>query len=136
MFLGEYVSKFTGKGRIILPKKLRVEVLGDEIILSKGFERCVWGFTREGFGIEAKRQLEMSATEEKARNLKRYIFSSSEAVELDSQNRFVISENLLNYARLKVEVVIIGAGDHFEIWDMKAWKKQLKKIEEEYARVS
>src|SRR3989344_4253800 len=136
MFLGEYVSKFTGKGRIILPKKLRVEVLGDEIILSKGFERCVWGFTREGFGIEAKRQLEMSATEEKARNLKRYIFSSSEAVELDSQNRFVISENLLNYARLKVEVVIIGAGDHFEIWDMKAWKKQLKKIEAEYARVS
>lgn len=136
MFLGEYLIKFSGKGRVILPKKLRSEVSGKEIILSRGFEECIWGYTLEGFEIEAGRQLETSATEEKARNLRRYLFSGSEPVELDGQGRFVIPGSLLAYAKVINEVVIIGAGDHFEIWNKQAWKKHLVKIEEAYAGIS
>ena len=132
MFLGEYVTKFSGLGRVILPKKLRLELKSEVIILSRGFEGCIWGFDEKTFEKEARRQLEISATEERARNLRRYLFSGSEPVELDSQGRFVIPSALLTYGKLLNDVVMIGAGDHFEIWNVKTWKKHLKKIEEEY----
>jgi MraZ protein len=136
VFLGEYFVKFTGSGRVVLPKKIRSEIEGSEIILSRGFDNCIWGFSRLGFEIEARKQLEVPATEMRARNLRRYLFSASLDVELDRQNRFVIPGNLLKYANITKEVVIVGAGDHFEIWNQKAWETHLKKIEEEYGNVS
>ncbi|OGE36980.1 division/cell wall cluster transcriptional repressor MraZ [Candidatus Daviesbacteria bacterium RIFCSPLOWO2_01_FULL_39_12] len=136
MFLGEYQLNFSGKGRIVLPKKIRQEIKGKDLILSRGFENCIWGFSPEEFEKEAKRQLEISATEERARYLRRYLFSGSVPAELDSQGRFVIPSALLTYARIMEEVVIIGAGDHFEVWNKNFWKKHLTEIERDYAKVS
>src|SRR3990167_387357 len=98
MFLGEYHTKFSGKGRVILPKKIRQGVKGSEVILSRGFEGCIWGFDIDVWQREAEKQLEISATEERARYLRRYLFSSSEPVEFDSQGRIVIPSALLTYA--------------------------------------
>lgn len=136
MFLGEYQTKFSGKGRIVLHSKIRDELKGKIAILSRGFEGCIFGFSPEGFEEESKRQLEISATEERARYLRRYLFASSVEVVLDSQGRFVIPSALLTYARLKEEVVIIGAGDHFEIWNKSNWEKHIKEVEGNYGRVS
>ncbi len=134
MFLGEYQAKFTGKGRIILPKIMRQE-LGEEkiVILSRGFEGCIWGFSQNGFEIEAKRQVEVSVTEERARMIRRYLFSGSVPAELDIQGRFVIPDNLLTYSRVKDMVMVIGAGDHFEIWNVELWRKHLEAVEKEYS---
>lgn len=137
MFLGEYSEKFTGRGRIVLPKLMRQE-LGDNlvVVLSRGFEGCIWGFSKEGFEKEAKKQLEISATEERARLLRRLLFSASIPAELDSQGRFIIPGALLEYAKIGREAVVIGAGDHFEIWNVGLWKKHLRKVEKDYGRVS
>ena len=136
MFLGEYQTNFSGKGRVILPRKLRDELKSKEVILSRGFEKCIWGFDLKDFEKEAKKQLEISATEERARYMRRYLFSGSESVELDAQGRIIIPTSLVDFASIKKEVVIIGAGDHFEIWEVKLWNKHIKIIEREYARVS
>lgn len=136
MFLGEYQTKFSGRGRVILPKKLREGISGDEIILSKGFEGCIWGFDKEIWEKQAQSQLEVSALEENARNLRRYLFSSSIQVEMDDQGRFVIPGSLLTYAKAKDEVILVGAGDHFEVWDKAQWDKEAKRLEKEYGRVS
>lgn len=137
MFLGEYQVKFSAKGRVILPKVMRQELSEERmVVLSRGFEKCIWGFSKKGFEVEAKKQLEESVTEERARNLRRYLFSGSVPAELDSQGRFVIPSALLTYAKVKFEVVLIGAGDHFEIWNKRFWKKHLATIEREYGRRS
>jgi len=136
MFLGEYQTKFSGHKRIILPKKLREAVSGKEVILSKGFEGCIWGFDKESWEKEAEKHLAVSAVEEKARLLRRYLFASSVSVELDEQGRFVIPGGLCDYARILGEVVLVGAGDHFEIWNKEEWEKHTKRLEKEYGRVS
>ncbi len=137
MFLGEYQTKFTGKGRIVLPKVMRQELGKNKmIVLSRGFEGCIWGFSQNGFEEEAKKQLEVSATEERARLLRRYLFSGSVPAQLDAQGRFIIPSALLAYAKARKEVVVIGAGDHFEIWNTDFWKRHLKEVEKEYGRVS
>ena len=136
MFFGEYKLKFTGKGRVLLPRKMRDEVAGKQIVLSRGFDGCIFGYDLESWEKEAKKQLEVSNTEERARYLRRYMFSASVSVELDSQGRFVIPSALLIFAKLKRDIVIIGAGDHFEVWNHDNWTKQLKKMEGDYARLS
>ena len=136
MFLGEFYTTFTGKGRVILPKKMRNMISGKEIILSRGFERCIFGYDLGSFEKEANKQLEVSSAEKSARYIRRYIFSGSVSVEFDSQGRFVIPSVLLTYAHLKSKVVVIGAGDHFEVWDESNWKKHLKEVEGDYGRVS
>ncbi|MEO8209992.1 MAG: division/cell wall cluster transcriptional repressor MraZ, partial [bacterium] len=37
--------------------------------------------------------------------------------ELDSQNRIVIPSQLMDFAKLKKEVVVLGLLDKIEIWD-------------------
>lgn len=123
MFLGTYQTTFSGKGRIILPKRLREELIGNEILITRGLDGCIWGFDKKAWEEEAKRQLDVSVTDQRGRQLRRYIFSAAQPSELDKQGRFVIPGVLLIYADIKDKVVVVGAGDHFEIWNPKKWKK-------------
>jgi MraZ protein len=132
MFLGEYQTSFSGHGRVILPKKFRQVLGGDtEIVLSRGFEGCIWGFALKDFEKEAERELQMPVTDKEARNVRRYMFSAAESVSLDDQGRFVIPGTLLEYAGITDRVAIIGAGDHFEIWNPENWKKVINQITRE-----
>ncbi len=47
MFLGEYQPNITEGSRIALPKKLREQITGGEVILSRGFEKCVFVYDKE-----------------------------------------------------------------------------------------
>lgn len=135
MFLGTYETKFSGKGRVILPKKLREGLDGNYLVLSKGFENCIWGFSYNDFEKQARVQLKVSITEEQARFQRRFLFSSSEPVEMDNQGRFIIPSTLLDFASVRVSAVIIGAGDHFEIWDKELWEKHIMDIGRQYGRL-
>lgn len=97
-------------------------------MLSRGFEGCIWGFSVEDWQKEAEKQLLISATEKEARDLRRYLFSAAEEVDLDSQGRFVIPKPLLKYAKLEGEVVLVGTGDHFEIWNPVSWQELLNTL--------
>ncbi len=123
MFLGTYRTRFSGKNRIILPKKFREEISGSEIILTKGLDGCIWGFSLKDWEAEARKQLEIPMIEEKGRFLRRQLFGSAQKCELDYQGRFIIDPSLIIFAQIFQEVLFIGAGDHFELWNPKKWKQ-------------
>jgi len=131
MFLGEYQPNITEGNRIALPKKLREQIVGEEIILSKGFEKCVFLYDREDWAQEWQKQAVNPITDSKTRELKRYVFSGAVDASIDEQGRFVIPQSLKSYAVLDKEVVIIGAGDHMELWDSALWTEHLKKISQD-----
>lgn len=116
MFLGNYKSKFF-KNRIILPKKFRKEVDDQEVILTKGLDGCIWGFAKKDWVPQARKQLEKSVFGSQGRFLRRRFFSQAFYVELDHQGRMVIHPSLIDFAQIRKEVLLIGAGDHFEIWN-------------------
>lgn len=126
MFLGTYQTNFTGKNRVVLPKGLRLALKGDrKLALTKGFDGCIWGFDSKAWEKEVSRQLKIPVTKEKGRILRRLFFSAAFNLELDQQGRFVIPASLLITARIKDQVLIIGAGDHFEIWNPILFRKTL-----------
>lgn len=123
VFFGEYQVSFSAPGRLVLPKKLRELLKGDTFILTKGFDFCLAGFDRDDWETRAKDLLQVSLLEQENLERRRMIISSVVYLEIDDQGRFVIPKNLLNYAQLKEAAVIIGVGDHFEIWSPERWRK-------------
>lgn len=131
MFLGEYQPNITEGSRIALPKKLRDQIRGEELILSKGFERCVFIYDREDWVAETQKQVENPITDSKTRDIKRYLFSSAAEATIDDQGRIVLPATLKDYAGINKKTVVIGAGDHVEIWDPVNWKEYSEKISAE-----
>jgi MraZ protein len=123
MFLGTYITNFSGKGRLILSKKFRLELDEAEMVLMRGLDGGIWGFSKEGWLSFSQAQLTIPLTEKKGRELRRELFPYAEKCELDSQGRFVIPEFLLKIGKIGDKVVLIGAGDHFEIWSYSLWKE-------------
>lgn len=130
VFFGEYQLSFSSPGRLVLPKRIRELLKGNTFILTKGFDNCLAGYDREDWENRAKNLFQNSLLDKQNLEKQRIIFSSIVYLEIDSQGRFVIPKNLLNYAHLKDEVAIIGVGDHFEIWSLERWNEYLKNNQE------
>ena len=128
MFLGEYQPNITEGSRIALPKKLRDQITGDEVVLSRGFEKCIFVYDKEDWLIEASKQVESPITDGKTRDLKRYMFAGASETNIDAQGRLVLPANLKDYAGIDRKATVIGAGDHVEVWDLDAWQAHLQKI--------
>jgi MraZ protein len=128
MFLGEYQPNITEGSRLALPKKLREQITGDEIILSKGFEKCIFVYDKEDWVAEAQKQIENPITDSRTRDIKRYMYSGASETSIDSQGRVVIPNNLKDYAQINKKTIVIGAGDHVEIWDFDNWSEHSQKI--------
>ncbi len=130
MFLGSYVTSFDlNSRRIALPKKIRDYLATSEIILSFGFEKCIFGFDVHSWNKEAQKQIDEPLTQKQPRTLRRFFFSSAIVIRLDDQGRFVIPANYLEYAHIK-KPIVIGAGDHFEIWEEKLWAREKTRVEQ------
>ena len=130
MFLGSYEPSFDLiSRRLALPKKIRDYLATSEVILTFGFEKCIFGFDTKSWEKESKKQLEHPLTDRDARHTRRFFFAAAERVTVDSQGRIVIPGDLLNWAKIK-KPIIIGAGDHFEIWDFKNWGEERARLQE------
>jgi len=129
MFLGTYQPNLIGKGRIALPKKIRNELAGNRLVLTIGFENCVLGFAEKAWeGIVQPELSRPFFSDTQARDLRRKMCMEAMVIELDSQGRFIIPESMMKYAGVKEQLTVIGAGDHFEIWDNKSWEDYRKKL--------
>jgi MraZ protein len=78
----------------------------------------------------------MSVTDPKARQLKRLIFSSAEKVELDKIGRILVPQALRDTFRLGGAVMLVGAGEFFEIWSPEQWSKQNEQLQDAEANES
>lgn len=127
VFFGEYQVNLSGAGRFLLPKRIRDLLKGNTFILTKGFDNSLAGYDREDWEKRAVDLLNPSLLQPSDLRERREIFSALSYLEIDEQGRFVIPKNLINYSGLKEEAIIIGVGDHFEIWSVEKWKEYNRK---------
>ena len=128
-YSGEYTVSFTGSGRIVLPKKMRELLRGNAFVLSKGYDTCLAGYTPEDWEKQVQELLAASLGDKESLEKKRFFFGSMVYLKIDEHGRFVIPKNLLEYAALSnKEVVIVGVGDHFEVWEPTKWRNYVERI--------
>ena len=122
MLMGQYEHSIDPKNRINFPAKFR-DQLGESFILTVGLDECVAVYSAgEWDKLEQKiNQLPMS----RGRSIKRYFFSNAVTVEPDKQGRILLPPHLREYAHLEKDVIVTGASDHSEIWDVERWQSYI-----------
>lgn len=120
MLIGQQVAKVGPKNRISVPKKFREE-LGNNLILSYGYEGCLILLSSKSWRKLIKEAIAGPLTSKNVRDEARFLLSGAEEVELDGQGRFVLPEHLKNYARIKEDVCFVGLLRWVEVWAAEIW---------------
>lgn len=135
MFMGEYQHNIDIKGRLIVPAKFR-ELLGDDFVITRGLDKCLFAYPRtEWSKLEEKLQT-LPLTKKDARSFIRFFFSGASECELDKQGRINIPQNLVGYAGLEKETVIIGVSNRIEIWSKPEWDAVFEESEESFSEIA
>jgi MraZ protein len=86
--------------------------------------------TTESFDLISQRVNQISMTDPAARLLRRLIFSNAAEVEFDRNGRILIQAYLRNGVNLNGSAIVVGVGDHFEIWAPELWQQQTALLED------
>ena len=127
MFLSSYENKIDKKGRVSVPATFRSH------LSSIGYNGFVSYPSFNHAALEACSQdriEKLSNTidslnpfEEKRDFFATSILSESENLHFDTEGRVSISEKLLNHAKIKNNVLFVGLGKTFQIWEPSNFEK-------------
>jgi len=115
-FLGEYHCAADAKGRLMIPAKMR-ELFpeGESMILVRSLDHCINLYPEEKWHYFEEKIASLPETE--SRDVRRFFYASMQEAEPDPQGRILLPIPLREYADIKKSVVVLGCGDHAEIWD-------------------
>lgn len=121
---GQHEHSLDAKDRITVPATYRA-ALSDGVVLMMGVEPCVevWP-AAAAEAMEAAWINPLSPMGADSRRLRRRLFSSSEQTELDSAGRVRLPKRLIKHASLSGASLVVGVGDHLEIWDPEGWASE------------
>ena len=115
--IGKYPAKLDDKNRLFVPAKLRME-LGSDFYVTLGVNcghRCLTVYTAEEWARLSENSNALSLAQRSGATS--LIFMNAVECNPDKQFRFGLSQNLLTYAGIDREVMIVGRAGQAEIWD-------------------
>lgn len=130
MFLGEYEVRIGDKNRLAIPAHFRTE-LKPGLVLAQGMDDTPYlnVFTLAEWERFYQRICAVPIEKSRGRDARRLFFATAFSTEIDTQGRFVLPPGLRQYAQLAENVMIVGAGDHLEIWNKDAWGPYREKLD-------
>lgn len=114
---GQYAAKLDEKNRLIVPSKLREE-LGECFYVTLGVNcghRCLTAYTVADWQTLTENYNKLPLAKRGAATS--LIFMKAAECNPDKQYRFMLTQNLLTYAAIERDVVIVGRAGQAEIWD-------------------
>ncbi len=133
LLTGEYRNTLDEKGRIMFPVRLRSELSGSLLVLTRGIDRCLWLFSPEQWKILSDKVLESASLfQSQSRSVLRRLVAPAQEVEIDKAGRVTIPQSLREYAGLGKDCVILGINKYFELWDSTEYEKYLGESEGDF----
>jgi len=120
MLMGEYRHAMDAKGRLFMPAKLR-EDLGEKFIATRGIDGQLFVFSFEEWTAFAQKLRALPMSDPGAQAFVRLFVAGACECEVDKQGRFLLPQNLRDYAGLKKDTVINGLLSRVEIWSAEKW---------------
>ena len=114
MLSGEYRHNLDPKNRIFIPAKHREE-LGESFVVAKSIrEKCLRVYSTEEWK-EYIRPITNLDGKDRDRII-RALSRNAAQVSPDSQGRIVLTPDLIAYAEITKNAVVVGCGGYAEIW--------------------
>lgn len=141
-FYGQFNTTMDDKGRFALPAKLRNVVgadgkpLVETVILTKGLEGCL-SLYPESEWLELQNRLSsLNFTQKDFRYFSRRFYSSATMVSPDRSGRILVPSNLIQEARLKKDLLVIGVNRWIEVWNPERYDYYLNEFSGTYEEVA
>lgn len=110
------------KNRLTVPARFR-HLLAEGGVIAMAVDPCVQIWPKDDFEGFRRSALEgLHPMSQKAQKVKRFFSANAQPFELDGAGRVGVPAFLMEHASLTKEVTVIGADDHLEVWDRKAWQ--------------
>jgi len=135
VFLGTYTPKLDEKGRFFLPAKFRDE-LAEGLVVTRAQERCLAIYPMSTLVTMTQSIRNAPSTVKQVRDFQRMLAASASDDTPDKQGRLTIPPQLRSYAGLDKEIVVVGAIDRVEVWDVAAWEAYSAEQEPVFAEMN
>ncbi len=140
-FTSEYECKLDAKGRLVLPARIKAQLPEpeggvQELVIRRGFEQCLIIYPMVEFKKVFSKISGLNEFNEEYRKLQRNFLSGVVTIELDSNGRFLIPKNMLTYAQVDKDAMLVGTGNKVEIWNPSIYEKHLIQDPSELSRLA
>ena len=129
MFRGITQLSLDGKGRLAIPAKYRdglVSLCAGRLIVTADPSKCLLIYPQPAWEPIEQKLISLSSFDKKTRNLQRLLVGNASDVEMDNAGRVLVSPPLRKFAGLTKNVVLVGQGAKFELWDGEQWDLQME----------
>ncbi|HYC86147.1 MAG TPA: division/cell wall cluster transcriptional repressor MraZ, partial [Chryseosolibacter sp.] len=108
-FTSEYECKLDPKGRLVLPARIKAQLPegSEELVIRRGFEQCLIVYPMVEFKKVFSKISGLNEFNEEYRKLQRNFLSGVVTVELDGNGRFLIPRNMLSYAAIEKDAILV-----------------------------
>ncbi len=138
-FKGRFSYSVDNKGRLALPAKLRKNVSpssNDTFIVTRGFEQCLFVYPQDEWAKVEDSIRSLSPSIPQHRFFVRTLLQWAVDGQLDSQARLSIPQDLLKFAAIENEVLIIGVLERIELWNPKIYEEYMNNQPATYETVA
>ena len=127
MFRGVNTLSLDSKGRMAIPTRYRDQLAracsGQMVLTINALDsdRCLLLYPQPEWEEIERKIMKLSSFNKQTRQLQRLLVGHATECELDGNGRILLAPPLREFAGLNKDVVLIGQGNKFEIWDEGVW---------------
>jgi MraZ protein len=129
MFRGITQLCLDSKGRFAVPAKYREELLSScagNLVITADPSRCLLIYPQPSWEPIEKKLNSLSSFNPQSRSLQRLIVGNACDVEMDGTGRILVVTPLRQFASLVKDIVLVGQGEKFELWDAEKWNQEIE----------
>lgn len=126
MFRGVAQLNLDNKGRLAVPARHRdalVERCGGHLVITADADRCLLVYPLPDWELIQQKLEGLSNLDPRVRELQRRLIGFAVDVDMDGAGRVLISPALRQFAQLEKNVVLVGQGRKFELWNQESWEQ-------------
>ncbi len=120
MFLSSFYGILDSKNRVAIPSSFRTAIISsnEKTFVFKSLKyKCLEVHLSSKINSLIKSFDEKDFFSKKNDHFKTAILSDLEEINIDKEGRFIVKEQLQRFSKLSKDIIFIGKGNHFEIWE-------------------
>ncbi|MDP2239548.1 MAG: division/cell wall cluster transcriptional repressor MraZ [Burkholderiales bacterium] len=129
MFRGIAQLNLDSKGRLAVPSRHRdtlLERCGGHLVITADADHCLLVYPLPDWELIQQKLESLSNLDPRVRELQRRLIGFAVDVDIDGAGRILISPALRAFAQLEKNVVLVGQGKKFELWNQERWEQLIE----------
>jgi MraZ protein len=131
VFQGANQINLDAKGRMAVPTRARDPLTQGgtvKLVLTAHPDSCLLLYPAPAWEPIRTQVMSFPSLDRQASLWKRLLVGFAQEVEPDGAGRLLIPPELRAFAKIARQVMLVGQGSHFEIWDLESWNQQLETL--------